>query len=280
MTVKPFSLLRLILAVVVCLWASQGHAARWQEHRTAAQRALEDVDYAKAIEQLEAALYFARTLPAADRDIASLLENLTAIYLADVQYGRAWTSITHWETILAANAGQAWATEQQARRDRMTRILFEEIRVERGEAAGAAKPADDRARTGADPSAGPSALDLAPAAAPVGKVVPAAEAPAAPAAPVAPVAETAVPADGSGAYGIHLASYGSEADARSGWAALQGLYPDLLVGKRFALRPVDLGDRGIFIRLIALPFVDSQSAGAACADLERRAQYCTVVKAD
>lgn len=252
--------LRLLLVACACLWPGHGYAERWEEHRAAALRALEAVDYAKAIEQVEAAIYYARALPAADRDIAALWENLTALSLADRQYRRAWDSIARWDRVLAANAGHAWAATQQARRDQMTRILFELTRRERGEDAVAERQTSDRAT---DPGAGPAdspSYELAPA----GDLgVP-----------------EAAPANGSEAYAIHLASYGSEADARQGWAALEARYPDLLSGKRLDLEWVDLGDRGTFVRLFALPFADAQSAGAACADLRRRAQYCAVVTAD
>jgi len=257
MAAKPISLLWLALPVFICLWTSQVHAARWQDHRTAALRAVEQADYAKAIEQFGAAIYYAQKLPAADRDIAGLWENLTAVYLADAQLDRAWESIGHWNKVLVANAGQPWVAEQQSLLDRMTRILFKETRMVGGEGAGEETPTGDLSpEPGLKPAESPS-LALAPAEgqAPNG----------------------AQPTVGPGAYGIHLASYGSEANARQGWAVLQARYPDLLEDKTFALRPVDLGDRGVFVRLIAVPFPDSPSAGTACRDLQHRAQYCAVV---
>ena len=81
-----------------------------------------------------------------------------------------------------------------------------------------------------------------------------------------------------GRYGIHLASFSNEANALGGWAALKARYPDHLNSKTYALRLADLGDRGIFVRLIAWPFPDSASARAVCADLQRRAQYCAVTR--
>jgi SPOR domain len=280
----PTSLLRLLLAVFVCLWASQAQAARWQDHRTAGLRAIEEVDYAKAIEQLGAAIYYAEALPADDRDIADLWETLAATYMADEQYSRAWDSIAHWDKILVDNAGQAWAEEQQSRRDQMTRILFDVTRTEEGEAAGAGERMGDLAPAGDDlPSAQTSHLPTPAedvAAPPATPEAPAEDVAAPAATPVAPVKDAATPVDGARGYGIHLASYTNEANARSGWAILQARYPDLLGDKRFALRSVDLGDRGVFIRLIAVPFADSAAAKAACAALERRAQYCAVMQAD
>jgi tetratricopeptide (TPR) repeat protein len=137
MTYKPISILRLVLLALVCTWAGQAHAARWEDHRAAALRAVDEIDYPKAIEQFEAAIYYARETPAADRDIADLWENLTAAYFADEQYRRVWHALARWDSILTANAGQAWVPEQQTRRDRMARLLFEETRRARDETAAA-----------------------------------------------------------------------------------------------------------------------------------------------
>jgi len=292
MTAPATTLLRAplaIAAIFICLGAAPGHAERWQEHRAAALRAIEEVDYAKAIEQLEAAIYYARALPADDRDLSDLWENLTATCLADQQYRRAWDSIARWDSILVANADRAWAAAQQTRRDQMTRILFEATRSERGETAGEVALLSDLAPAGESGPIPRSATVQAPgevAAVPTQNGAPQAGAarevvPASAATQVehttpAELAPAAV--NGTGGYGIHLASYGSDASARSGWDALQALYPDLLTGKRYTLRSVDLGDRGVFVRLIAVPFADSAAAGAACADLQRRTQYCVVLR--
>jgi SPOR domain len=261
MTVIPRSLLWLVLPVLVCVWSDQAAAARWQEHRTAAIRAIEEVDYDKAIEQLGAAIYYARKLPAADRDVAELWENLTAVYLADAQLGRAWESIGHWDKVLVANAGQPWAAEQQSRLDQMTRILFKETRMTDGQTDGrtggaAEQTGEPNGNSAEQPGASPSRA-LAPAG--------------------GPATAAAAPAEEPGGYGIHLASFSNETNARRGWAELQARYPDLLKDKTFVLRPVDLGDRGIFVRLIARPFPDPASAHAACRDLQRRSQYCAVM---
>ena len=274
MTAKPTWLLRLVVLVFVCAWAGQAHAARWEDHRAAALRAVGEIDYQKAIEQFEAAIYYAQEMPAADRDIADLWENLTAAYFADEQYRQGWDAIARWDKVLIANAGQPWAREQQTRRDRMTRILFERTRKASAEGAGVEQQAGDLAPgTAVGSTLGPAAsssLALAPAEGP-------AEAPAE-ASAEAPARSAAEPTIEPGRYGIHLASFSNEANAVSGWAALKARYPDHLNSKTYALRLADLGDRGIFVRLIAWPFPDSASARAVCADLQRRAQYCAVTR--
>jgi len=144
----------------------------------------------------------------------------------------------------------------------MTRLLFERTRKASAEGAGVEQQTGDLAPGRAEQPAASSSLALAPAEGP-------AEGPA-----EAP-AELAIE---PGRYGIHLASFSNEANAVSGWAALKARYPDHLNSKTYALRLADLGDRGIFVRLIAWPFPDSASARAVCADLHRRAQYCAVTR--
>ena len=258
MTAKPTSILRLVLLVFVCAWAGQVQAARWEDHRAAALRAVDEIDYPKAIEQFEAAIYYAQEMPAAGRDIADLWGDLTAAYFADEQYRRVWDAIARWDKVLIANAGQPWVREQQTMRDRMTRLLFERTREASAEGAGVEQQTGDLAPGPADPPAANSSLALAPA--------------------EGPARSAAEPTIEPGRYGIHLASFSNEANAVSGWAALKARYPDHLNSKTYALRLADLGDRGIFVRLIAWPFPDSASARAVCAVLQRRAQYCAVTR--
>ncbi len=258
MTDKPTSILRLILLVFVCAWAGQAQAARWEDHRAAALRAVDEIDYPKAIEQFEAAIYYAQEMPAAGRDIADLWENLTAAYFTDEQYRRVWDAIARWDKVLIANAGQPWVREQQTMRDRMTRLLFERTRKASAEGTGVEHQTGDLAPRPAEGPAASSSLALAPA--------------------EGPARSAAEPTIEPGRYGIHLASFTSEANALSGWATLKARYPDHLNRKTYALRPADLGDRGIFVRLIAGPFPDSASARAVCEDLQRHAQYCAVTR--
>jgi hypothetical protein len=271
---KPSSLLMLVVLVFVCAWAGEAHAARWEDHRAAALRAVDEIDYQKAIEQFEAAIYYAQEMPAAGRDIAGLWGDLTAAYFADERYRRVWDAIARWDKVLIANAGQPWVREQQTMRDRMTRLLFERTREASAEGAGVEQQSGDLAPGPTDPPAANSSLALAPAEGPT-------EAPAEGPTEAPAEGPTEAPAELTiepGRYGIHLASFSNEANALSGWAALKARYPDHLNSKTYALRLADLGDRGIFVRLIAWPFPDSASARAVCADLQRRAQYCAVTR--
>ena len=164
----------------------------------------------------------------------------------------------------------------------MTRLLFEQSRESPADGSdGAESPAVPSAPTAADAGAHlpQAAAEPAPVPkaeadeSPLPKLLPAGE----------PVQTAAAQPDAPpepAAYGIHLASFGSEANARKSWLQLQAQFPDLLSGKNLALRSVDLGDRGVFVRVVAVPFADSAAARTVCRDLERRAQYCAVLRPD
>lgn len=267
-TMRAILVLRMMLLTFACLLAGQVDAARWESHRASALQAIDEAETTKAIEQFEAAIYYAQQQPAADRDIADLWERLTAAYLADGQFRRAWDAIARWDKILSANAGQDWAAERQRRRDQMTRLLFERTRKTPAEGTDGEEPAGLSApRLAAEASERP-----VPQLAPAGEPVHGAAAP--------EVVAAGEPVPQSAPYGIHLASYRNEANARKSWKEMQAQHPDLLKGKTPALRSVELGDRGTFVRLIAVPYANSAAARAICRDLRQRAQYCAVLRSE
>ncbi len=83
-----------------------------------------------------------------------------------------------------------------------------------------------------------------------------------------------------GGYGLHLASYRAEEDARRGWDVLTGEHPALLL----PLDPqgvwVTLPEQGDFVRLLAGPFPDEDSAFDTCGRLEAEGTFCSVVPYD
>jgi hypothetical protein len=81
-----------------------------------------------------------------------------------------------------------------------------------------------------------------------------------------------------GDYAVQLASYKSTKRARTGWATLQGSFPALLGDRTLAMQRVDLGDRGVFHRVLATPFATRAQARALCAQLKAKEQYCLVRK--
>jgi hypothetical protein len=114
--------------------------------------------------------------------------------------------------------------------------------------------------------------------------VPEAE-PAAAAKPVT-VATTAAAADvtrvilvaGAGdGFAVHLASLRSAEDARKEWRRLQQIYPELLGDMSLAVEEIDLGERGVFHRVLALPFPNKATALDICVQLLSEKQFCQVV---
>ncbi|MDH3476142.1 MAG: SPOR domain-containing protein, partial [Rhodospirillales bacterium] len=82
----------------------------------------------------------------------------------------------------------------------------------------------------------------------------------------------------AGDYSVHLASYKSVERARTGWTTLQGDFPALLGDKTLAMQRIDLGERGIFHRVLAAPFDSRAQAQTFCAELKAKKQYCLVMK--
>ncbi len=80
----------------------------------------------------------------------------------------------------------------------------------------------------------------------------------------------------SGNYAIHLESAESEGNVQSSWGHLQATYPAQIADKSLLVKEVDLGDRGVFYRILAGPFADAAAADTACRELEGLGQYCAV----
>ncbi len=80
----------------------------------------------------------------------------------------------------------------------------------------------------------------------------------------------------SGDYAIHLESAGIESNVQSSWDQLKATYPAQFADKSLLVKPVDLGDRGIFYRILAAAYADSADADNVCRELEAFGQYCAV----
>ncbi|WP_158272156.1 SPOR domain-containing protein [Marinicauda salina] len=74
-------------------------------------------------------------------------------------------------------------------------------------------------------------------------------------------------------YAIHLASYRGVETLEAGWSQLRAAHPELA-----ELRPrmarVDLGERGVFLRLKAGPFDTAEAAQAACRRIGASEDWC------
>ncbi|MEE2691887.1 MAG: SPOR domain-containing protein [Pseudomonadota bacterium] len=81
-------------------------------------------------------------------------------------------------------------------------------------------------------------------------------------------------------YGVHLASYRHEAEARSGWRKLQRENPDELGLLEPRVEKVSIEDRGEFLRLVGGGFTTQEKASALCARLKSKGVYCSVTSFD
>ncbi len=79
-----------------------------------------------------------------------------------------------------------------------------------------------------------------------------------------------------GNFAIHLESAESDTNVQSSWDHLQATYPAQIADKSLLVKEVDLGDQGVFYRILAAPYADASAANAACRALEGRGQYCAV----
>jgi cell division protein FtsB len=77
-------------------------------------------------------------------------------------------------------------------------------------------------------------------------------------------------------FGVHLASYRAETDARAGWRRLQRDNPDELGLLEPRIEAVKIEGRGDFLRLIGGGFSSQEKAAALCATLQAKGLYCGV----
>jgi len=78
-------------------------------------------------------------------------------------------------------------------------------------------------------------------------------------------------------FGVHLASYRAQDEAREGWRKLQRENPDELGLLEPRVETVVIEDKGVFLRLIGGGFSSRERASALCDVLKRKAQFCDVV---
>ncbi len=103
---------------------------------------------------------------------------------------------------------------------------------------------------------------------------------------VAALGKTPVPVPGSDvslrpagtAFAVHLASYRTVNKANRGWRQLRQTFPDLLGETTGLLEQADLGDLGVFQRLLSGPFAERAAAERLCAALKAKDQFCRIVR--
>ena len=77
-------------------------------------------------------------------------------------------------------------------------------------------------------------------------------------------------------FGVHLASYRKEEEAREGWRKLQRENPDELGLLEPRLETVEVPERGSFLRLIGGGLSSKEKAEALCSNLKTKGLYCAV----
>jgi hypothetical protein len=73
---------------------------------------------------------------------------------------------------------------------------------------------------------------------------------------------------------LHIASYRTEASAMQGWQEVTSKNKALLANLKPIVRRVDLGQKGIFYRLMAGTFSSLSEAEATCVKLKEANQFC------
>lgn len=121
-------------------------------------------------------------------------------------------------------------------------------------------PADEAASSDAGPAATASA--------------PAADVSASPPKP------KAVPSKPKTGYGVQLAALKDRAGVPNEWQRLQAAFGSILGKLDSHVERADLGERGVFYRLIAGRFADEARARKACEELQALEQDCLVVTLD
>lgn len=78
-------------------------------------------------------------------------------------------------------------------------------------------------------------------------------------------------------FGVHLASYRHEEEAREGWRKLQRENPDELGLLEPRIEKVDIPEKGEFLRLVGGGFSSEEKAQALCVKLKQNGMFCSVV---
>lgn len=102
-----------------------------------------------------------------------------------------------------------------------------------------------------------------------------------------PVSEPADPAPKQAAapktgiaYGIHLASYRDEKNARAGWEEIKTAHARELSGLEPYIRLFDAGKDGTYRRLLAGPVSSRADADALCQELKQTGLWCQTLALD
>ena len=76
---------------------------------------------------------------------------------------------------------------------------------------------------------------------------------------------------------LHLASFSSQSSAERAWTIIVSENAEGLDGLSRVVRRTDLGEKGIFYRVLASGIDTRDEGRTRCASLERNEQYCRVM---
>jgi tetratricopeptide (TPR) repeat protein len=258
-------LLAILLVLALSAPAARGESPAWDDAMAAGEAAFAEMDLAAARRHFQAARQAAASFAPDDPRLALTLTGLGTALNGLGAYGEA-------EPLLN-QAIEIWRQSPPESKLQLATALhgLAGIHYSRGEIA-AAEPLLERAlaiREAAlaaeDPALQQTRKSLA--------TLKRAKAQAQPASPKQPP-ETAR----AGGYAVHLASLRTVAAANREWQHLKTTFPELLGDLTLALEPADLGERGIFQRLLAGTLAERAQARDLCARLQAKDQYCAVVE--
>lgn len=98
--------------------------------------------------------------------------------------------------------------------------------------------------------------------------------------PAAPAAATPVStgAAAGGPVQIRLGSLRTPEAAREEWARIKREHADLLGDLKANAVPIDLGEKGVYYRIVAGPLADAAAAERLCGELKRRNRGCILAR--
>jgi cell division septation protein DedD len=92
----------------------------------------------------------------------------------------------------------------------------------------------------------------------------------------APTPQPLEQAPARGGYLVQISSQRSEADAQAALRSLQAKYPNFLGGQPATVRRAELGDRGVFYRVMIGPYASREQATQLCSSLKAAGGDCIV----
>jgi tetratricopeptide (TPR) repeat protein len=267
----------LLIAALLCLvlpaTQAQGQVALWQTQMAAGGSAARQGNLGEARARYETALEATADFEALDPRRGLTLNALAGV-LAEA--GEAGQALDELGRIYAARG-----RSQEARHALQQAVTLREQSLPAGHPALVDTRAALAALPGAEDDAGravdwPEAPDQGAETIPTALMAPAAVAKPVTGAEIDVTRVTLVAGAGDD-FAVHLASLRSAEDARKEWRRLQRAYPELLGDMSLAVEEIELGEQGVFHRVLALPFPNKATALDICVQLLSEKQFCQVV---